>query len=51
MNQPYYDAIDLQPVYSNEDLLEQVYDDRNLPDANEEEEWLDWEILESEVLE
>lgn len=46
MRQPYYDAIGVEPSYSNGDLLEQVYDDRQL---NEEPETrLDWEILELE---
>lgn len=49
MNRPYYDAIGLEPSYSNGDLLEQVYDDRELDETQGEE--LDWEILESEVLE
>lgn len=46
MNRPYYEAIELEPCYSNDDLLEQVYDDRTLDE--EPEESLDWEILQPE---
>jgi len=46
MKQPYYEAIGLEPSYSNGDLLEQVYDDRDLDETQSEE--LDWEILQPE---
>jgi hypothetical protein len=39
MKQPYYDATDIDVFYSTGDMLEQVYDDRNLEDGEE----LDWE--------
>jgi hypothetical protein len=45
VNRPYYDAIGLEPCYSNEELLEQVYDDRNLEETEDE---LDWEILQED---
>lgn len=40
MHRPYFEEIGIEPVYTTEDLLEQVYDDRNL---EEEDENLDWE--------
>lgn len=49
MNHAYYEAIGLEPSYSNGDLLEQVYDDRQLDEDETEE--LDWSIVEEEMLE
>lgn len=46
MNRPYYEAIGIEPSYTNSDLLEQVYDDRELDEEPREE--LDWEILQPE---
>lgn len=43
MNRPYYDEIDVEPSYSNEYLMEQVYDDREL---EEDDEAMNWAIAE-----
>lgn len=39
MNRPYYEEIGLEPSYSNEHMLEQVYDDRELEEDDEAMEW------------
>ena len=43
MNRTYYEEVGIEPSYSNEHLMEQVYDDRELEDDDEA---MDWAIAE-----